>query len=194
MAGFQSIGPVRKENRNMSPKKIGRWVAAFLLATQGSLLLSPNSTASSPSSVVSFECQPLESFYTIRAVRTDGVVSEPMMSWRNQDNSSSGESIEANCQQVSDRLNAVFQQNGDSLSGLYLTVGRVNGDMVVCAVNRTDIGCNRQNVLFSFNGNNRVEPAKLLTGLLGTDGLVNLVVVGNLLQDFSPLPTLILTG
>ncbi|MCT7971840.1 COP23 domain-containing protein [Laspinema olomoucense] len=178
----------------MSLKKMGRWVAALLLATPGSLLLSPSSIASSPNnSVVSFECQSSESFYAIRAVRTDGSVSESMISWRNQGYQSSDDSL-ATCQQVSNQLNAVLHNNGNSLSGLYLTVGRVNGEMVVCAVNGTDIGCNRENVLFSFNGNNRAEPARLLAGLLGTDSLINLVVVGNLLQDFSPLPTLILTG
>lgn len=177
----------------MSLKTMGRWVAALLLTTPGSLLLSPSSLASSPTSVVSFECQSLDNVYTIRAVRTDGSVSESMISWRNQGYNSSDES-RATCEQVSNQLNAVLHNNGNSLSGLYLTVGRVNGEMVVCAVNGTDIGCNRQNVLFTFNGNNRAEPARLLEGLLGTDSLINLVVVGNLLQDFSPLPTLILTG
>ncbi|MBO0351138.1 hypothetical protein J0895_19085 [Phormidium pseudopriestleyi FRX01] len=177
----------------MSLKKMGRWVVALLLATPGSLLLSPSSMASSPTSVVSFECQSSDNFYTIRAVRTDGSVSASMISWRNQGYRISNESL-ANCQQVSNQLNTVLQNNGNSLSGLYLTVGRVNGQMVVCAVNGTEVGCNRQNVLFAFNGNNRAEPARLLAGLLGTDSLTNLVVVGNLLQDFSPLPTLILTG
>ncbi len=172
---------------------MGRWVAALLLATPGSLLLSPSSMASSPTSVVSFECQSSDNVYTIRAIRTDGSVSESMISWRNQDYQSSNDSL-ASCQKVSNQLNAVLQNNGNSLTGLYLTVGRVNGEMVVCAVNRTDVGCNRQNVLFAFNGNNRAEPDRLLEGLLGTDSLINLVVVGNLLQDFSPLPTLILTG
>ena len=193
MAQFQFMDPVRKEKRIMSLKKMGRWVAALLLVPPGSLLLSPSSMASSPTPVVSFECQPSDNFYTIRAVRTDGSVSESMISWRNQGDRLSDESL-ATCQQVSNQLNAVLRNNGNSLSGLYLTVGRVNREMVVCAVNGTDVGCNRQNVLFAFHGNHRAEPARLLAGLLGTDSLINLVVVGNLLQDFSPLPTLILTG
>jgi hypothetical protein len=66
---------------------------------------------------------------------------------------------------VTDRLNAAANKN-EGVENLWLTVGRINHLGVLCYVNNTSSGCNRNNVLFTFNHNNDRDPAKVIAKML----------------------------
>lgn len=174
-------------------KKIGRLLIAGLVATQATFLVAEASMAQSVR-LASFQCTRTEGFFVTRAVSKNGSVSAPMIAWTSQDILGRGDTSEQRCNEVTNKLNDLLQENDGTLSGLYMTVGRVNGRDVVCFVNNTNSGCNRNNVLFALKGETRAEPARVLANVLGLDIVVDLILIGNLLQDFSPLPMQISSG
>ncbi|MEB3831798.1 COP23 domain-containing protein [Phormidium sp. CCY1219] len=178
----------------MSLKPICRAIASGLIAISATMAIAQSSVARSPNQLRSFQCQKSSDWYSIRAVSNQGGRSAAIISWPNQDHTEFTNLSAQRCNEVTRRLNGILQANGGDLQGLYLTVGRVRGNMVVCAVPNTRVGCNRNNFLFSFPGDNRAEPARLLREVLGLDVMVDLIVIGNFLQDFSPQPMRILSG
>lgn len=191
----ESIERGRNKEHRMNLKRISRWVVAGLVAAGGTLGIAPATVAQSANRIASFQCQNADGFYRIEAIARNGVVSEPIAVWRSGGDrewevSRNGQ----RCQDVAERLNSVLQENGGTLRGLYLTLGRVNGNLVVCTVNETTLGCNPRNLLFAFEGDNRAEPARVLAKVLGLDVTIDIMTFGNFLQDFSPLPMQVLTG
>jgi len=101
--------------------------------------------------------------------------SAPMITWK----TAVGEySQQDRCEAVSSRLTNAVAQNGGSLHGLLLTSGRVNGQTVICFVNKSE-HCNSGNILFTLvnpkNASNSGDVlAKLLRfGQYGTGSSIN---------------------
>lgn len=142
----------------MSINHIFRFAIAGLVATQVPILSAQTTLAQSTASVASFECLTQGTYATV-AVKKDGAVSDPIIVWSTGQFSESGYTPERRCQEVKTRLNNALSQNGGTLSGLYITAGRVNGMPVLCAVNNKRGGCNENNMLFTLkkeNNPNRV--------------------------------------
>ncbi|MBW4576613.1 MAG: COP23 domain-containing protein [Aphanothece sp. CMT-3BRIN-NPC111] len=116
-------------------------------------------------------------FVTV-AIREDGSETVPLIKWRTQEFSRSGNTPERRCYEVTSRLNNAVRENGGKLSGLYLTVGRVNKRyLVLCYVNNTRSGCNRNNVLFTLSQQNQRSPAQVLASIINYS--VNSSVLGS---------------
>ncbi|MGD1901964.1 MAG: COP23 domain-containing protein [Geitlerinemataceae cyanobacterium] len=113
----------------------------------------------------SFECRSDDDVNFTVALARNGAVSDPIVVWTSDAFSNAGYTPERRCQAVTGRLNTLLDDNGNSLDGLYLTVGRVNGQSVVCSVASTRGGCNSDNVLFTLSGSNSRNPERVLYGL-----------------------------
>ncbi|MEA5542989.1 COP23 domain-containing protein [Limnoraphis robusta Tam1] len=70
------------------------------------------------------------------------------------------------CQQVTGRLQSYVSTNGNDISNLLLTTGRVNGQAVICVVNNGQLGCNNSNVLVTLSGQNAADPGQALAQFL----------------------------
>ncbi len=70
------------------------------------------------------------------------------------------------CNNVSQKFQTMVNRNGGKLSNLLLTVGSINGQTVVCAVNQGQYGCNQENMLFTLNQENTKNPGSVLATLL----------------------------
>lgn len=70
------------------------------------------------------------------------------------------------CHQVTGRLQAYVSSNGNDISNLLLTTGRVNGLPVICVVNSGQLGCNSNNVLFTLSKQNAADPGRTLAQFL----------------------------
>jgi len=112
----------------------------------------------------SFQCRSSDDVNFTVALSQNGNVSDPIIVWASDAFSSSGYTPERRCQAVTQRLNDALAENDYTLRGLYLTVGRVNGQSVVCTVASTRSGCNRDNVLFTLSSNPR-NPEQVLYNL-----------------------------
>lgn len=117
------------------------------------LLNAQSASAQSTDSLASFDCRQ-NGYYVTVAVRKNGAVSDPMIVWKTEEFSDAGYTPEVRCSEVTKRLNTAFSQNGGTLNGLYLTVGRVSGMPVLCTVNNKRGGCNNENVLFTLKRGN----------------------------------------
>lgn len=136
----------------MNLKSIFNLAFAGILA--GIPLLNTQSvSAQSTGAVASFECRQNDYYVTV-AVRKNGGVSDPLIAWKTEEFSDAGYTPEVRCSEVTSRLNNALSQNGGTLNGLYLTVGRVNGMPVLCTVNNKRGGCNNDNVLFTLKRGN----------------------------------------
>lgn len=113
----------------------------------------------------SFECRSSDNVNFTVALARNGAVSDPLVVWTSDAFSNAGYTPERRCQAVTGRLNTLLNDNGNTLAGLYLTVGRVNGQSVVCSVASTRSGCNSDNVLFTLSGDNSRSPERVLYNL-----------------------------
>ncbi|MBO9999250.1 MAG: COP23 domain-containing protein [Cyanobacteria bacterium SID2] len=143
-------------------KKLFRWAIAGFAAAQLPLLFAKPSVAQP---AASFECRTTDGIHFTVAMSRSGQTSDPIIVWTSDAFSSSGYPPARRCQEVTERLNDLLSRNGSSLSGLYLTVGRVNGQSVICSVNGTRGGCNSNNVLFTLSGDNGRNPEQVLYNL-----------------------------
>lgn len=147
----------------MKPTTMLRWAIAGLVAAHMPLFAAEKGMAQS-ASVASFQCRQQGNYYTI-AIDQNGKLSDPVIVWTTEEFSGAGYTPERRCREVTGRLNELLEQNNDSLSGLYLTAGRVNGQTVLCSVNNTRYGCNSNNMLFTLSGNNARNPNRVLQSL-----------------------------
>ncbi|MDC0835132.1 hypothetical protein AY599_23045 [Leptolyngbya valderiana BDU 20041] len=143
-------------------KNFYRWAIAGLIAAQLPLLAAKSSVAQP---ATGFECRTTDGVHFTVALSQAGRASEPIVVWTSDAFSQAGYPPARRCQEVTARLNDLLQNNGRSLSGLYLTVGRVNSQSVVCTVNSTRAGCNSTNVLFTLSGANSRNPEEVLYSL-----------------------------
>ncbi|MGB3236968.1 MAG: COP23 domain-containing protein [Geitlerinemataceae cyanobacterium] len=127
----------------------------------------------------SFQCRTEDGIHYTIALRSDGEESNPMIVWTSDAFESAGYPPQRRCEVVSDRLNTVLAENGDTLEGLYLTTGRVNGQSVICTVGSTNSGCNQNNLLFTLSGNNARNPEAVLENLSSRATHTS----GNLIQE-----------
>lgn len=150
----------------MKLKKLFHVIIAGLVATQVPLLSAQKTVAQATTQLESFQCQVSpDRLYVTLAVKKSGEVSDPMIVWKTEEFSGSGYTPERRCSEVTNRLNELLEENGGTLSGLYMTAGIVNGEAVLCAVNTTRSGCNSRNMLFTLNQENRRNPGRMLRNL-----------------------------
>jgi Circadian oscillating protein COP23 len=162
---------------SMEMKSLVRLALAGLVALQLPLLNARSVSAQSGTQPSAFECRSEDGVnYTI-AMRSNGEESEPIIVWTSNEFSGSGYPPARRCELVSDRLNTLLKDNGYSLSGLYLTGGRVNGQSVICTVGSDESGCNQYNVLFTLSGTNASDPNRAL------ENLSSRVTSGNVIQE-----------
>ncbi len=169
----------------MNLKQVLQLAIAGVVATAVPLLSAQQSNAQSATPVQSFQCQisPDQLFVTL-AVRQDGQVSDPLIVWKTEEFSGAGYTPERRCTEVTSRLNTLLQENEQSLKGLYMTAGLVNGEAVLCAVSSTRSGCNTRNVLFTLNHANRRNPSQMLRNLASA----GVVGSGNAIQESGGQP------
>jgi hypothetical protein len=150
-------------------KSVAKWAIAGLLAVNLPWMAAESAQAGSIKSLASFQCQQVNGYYATVAVQRSGR-SAPVIAWTSEEFSDAGYTPQRRCGEVTSRLNSVLRDNGNRLSNLYLTVGRVNGHTVVCSVNNTQSGCNRNNVLFTLSQTNRRsnDPREILARLFNT--------------------------
>ena len=162
-------------------KSIARLVLAGLLALPAVTMLARPSAAQDAKSLAAFRCQQIGGYFATVAVNTSGQTSDPMIVWRSEEFSDSGYTPQRRCNDVTARLNGAYQDNGRSLSNLFLTVGPVNRHVVMCHVNSTRSGCNRNNVLFTLSQTNRraSNPRALLENLFNA----RVLSTGNPVQE-----------
>ncbi len=109
-----------------------------------------------------FECKRLNNIYTTVPAGTKA----PFIRWRSQEFSKKGFTPKRRCEGVTNKLNRVIAENGGTLRGLWLTMGRVNRYRVLCHVNNRRSGCNRDNVLLTLSVWNRGNPSEVMARLL----------------------------
>lgn len=148
----------------MKINNILKFAVAGVVAIQP-ILTGEKSLAQSIEPPASFQCLTQSGYYVTLAVRKNGVLSDPIIVWKTEEFSEAGYTPERRCSEVTSRLNKLLSQNNGTLKGLYLTVGPVNGQQVLCAVNNTRTGCNTNNMLFTLSERNRQNPTKILESL-----------------------------
>lgn len=120
------------------------------------------SLISEPFSAQAFSCERLDRTYKTVLAGTK----TPLIHWRSQEFSSSGYTPERRCKQVTNKLNKIVFENGSRLSDLWLTMGQVGSYRVLCQVNSTRSGCNRNNLLMTLSYWNRRKPEEVIARLL----------------------------
>lgn len=163
----------------MNLKSLFQLAFAGLVATQLPLLTAQTSLAQSAPPPASFKCMTEGNAYVTVAVSKNGTVSNPMIAWTTEEFSGAGYTPQRRCEEVTTRLNSILNQNGGTLSGLQLTIGPVNGQLVLCSVNNTNSGCNGNNMLFTLSEKNRRNSRKVLEGLLNATANAS----GNAMQE-----------
>lgn len=143
-------------------KHLMKWAIAGLAALQLPLLGAKPAQAQPADS---FRCRTTDGVHFTVALTRSGRSSDPIIVWTSDAFSQAGYPPARRCDEVTGRLNSLLDNNSNSLSGLYLTVGRVNGQSVVCAVGSTRSGCNSENVLFTLSGSNQRNPEQVLYSL-----------------------------
>jgi hypothetical protein len=161
-------------------KRLARLILVGAIALNLPLLAARSSTAQETKALSSFQCRQVNGYYATMAVNQDGRTA-PMIVWATEEFSDSGYTPQRRCTEVTNRLNSVLRSNGSSLRNVYLTVGPVNRHVVLCHVNNTRSGCNRENVLFTLSQSNRraSNPRALLENLFQTRALTS----GNPVQE-----------
>ncbi|EDX77610.1 hypothetical protein MC7420_2934 [Coleofasciculus chthonoplastes PCC 7420] len=153
----------------MKNTSIANLLVASMVATKVTLLLATPNSLATPAGT-SFQCHQLtnhpsdSSWATFVVTATGEKLGSPILLWRNQLGSTY--TPEVRCKFVTNRLNIVVTNNGGRLSNLWLTVGRVNGQGVICYVNGVGGGCNGSNVLLTLSGQNYRNPGAALGDLL----------------------------
>jgi len=152
----------------MNLKQIFNLTVLGMIVTQVPLLTVETSIATPD--IMRFECiqlsnHPTKSKFGTVPVLSDGTKKTPLFLWKTEEFSQTGYTPERRCYEVTDRLNAAATANG-GIENLWLTVGRINHLGVLCYVNNSSSGCDRKNVLFTFNHSNDRDPAKIIAKML----------------------------
>ena len=135
-------------------KSAMKWAIAGLVALNLPWMTAETARAGAIKSLASFQCQQVNGYYATVAVQRNGRTA-PVIAWTSEEFSDAGYTPQRRCGEVTSRLNGVLRENGNRLSNIYLTVGRVNSHTVVCSVGNMRSGCNRNNVLFTLSQTNR---------------------------------------
>ncbi|NES19768.1 MAG: hypothetical protein F6K41_12775 [Symploca sp. SIO3E6] len=153
----------------MKKKQIAHLLVAGLVAVQVPVFKAQNSVAAPAGT--SFECHELfghpsgSPWATFVVTSTGKRLAAPMLLWKN---SPGGYTPQQRCYEVTNRLNVAVTSNGGLLSNLWLTVGRVNNQSVICYVNsNVGGGCNNNNLLLTLTtpANTR-NPARALVDMV----------------------------
>ncbi len=166
-------------------KSVVKWAIAGVVALNIPWMTADAAAAGAIKSLASFQCQQVNGYYATVAVQRNGRVA-PVIAWTSEEFSDAGYTPQRRCGEVTSRLNGVLRDNGNRLSNIYLTVGRVNSHTVVCSVGNMRSGCNRNNVLFTLSQTNRRsnEPREVLERLFNTRVLTS----GNPVQESGGQP------
>ena len=144
--------------------KVMKASALALIATPLSLLI-PNISFAAPAGTT-FECRPLSdssgSTFATFAIGSSGAISAPLLRWRTQQFSDAGYTPERRCYEVTNRLNIAVREVGGRMSNLWLTLGEIGDNTVICYVNKPSYGCNSRNILWTLNADNERDPARVL--------------------------------
>lgn len=153
-------------------KLFARLAITALVALSGPVIAAEAARAQASKAVSRFECQRVDGYYATVAIDSSGR-SAPMIAWASQEFSGSGYTPQRRCNEVTNRLNSVLRDNGNSLRNIYLTVGPVNRHVVLCHVGDTRSGCNSTNVLFTLSQRNQrsSNPRELLENLFNARAL-----------------------
>ncbi|KPQ38840.1 MAG: Circadian oscillating protein COP23 [Phormidium sp. OSCR] len=143
-------------------KPVLKWAIATLAVLQLPLLTP--SAARADETINSFECRTSDGVNFTVALSNGGQESDPIIVWTSDAFTRAGYPPARRCEDVTERFNSLLRENGNSLERLYLTVGRVNRQSVVCAVNSTRLGCNAENVLFTLS-NSQQTPNEVMASL-----------------------------
>ena len=109
-----------------------------------------------------FGCERLNGTYTTVLAGTK----TPLVRWRSREFSRRGYTPERRCKNITYKLNGIVSENDNRLSGLWLTMGKVNRYRVLCHVNNTRSGCNKTNLLMTLSYWNRWNPEEVMARLL----------------------------
>ncbi|RFP54998.1 MAG: hypothetical protein BJG00_015640 [Limnothrix sp. CACIAM 69d] len=166
-------------------KSAMKWAIASLVALNLPWMTAETARAGAIKSLASFQCQQVNGYYATVAVQRNGRTA-PVIAWTSEEFSDAGYTPQRRCGEVTSRLNGVLRENGNRLSNIYLTVGRVNSHTVVCSVGNMRSGCNRNNVLFTLSQTNRRsnDPREVLERLFNTRVLSS----GNPVQESGGQP------
>jgi hypothetical protein len=137
------------------PEPISQPVSEVVVNSKS--LLSANSLP-----VQAFGCERLNGTYTTVLAGTK----TPLVRWRSREFSRRGYTPERRCKNITYKLNQVVSENDNRLSGLWLTMGKVNRYRVLCSVNNTRSGCNKNNLLMTLSYQNRWNPEEVMARLL----------------------------
>ncbi|HIK29104.1 MAG: hypothetical protein N3E45_14205 [Oscillatoriaceae bacterium SKW80] len=99
--------------------------------------------------IIFFKCIPYGNDYFITVVQK-GKKEAALFLWE-RENFDIKISQEKACNNLSQRLNEKVAENGGNFKSLFLTMGRVSGETVMCIVNNSRKGCNQENIIFSLN-------------------------------------------
>ncbi len=122
-----------------------------------------NSPSNSPKAVTPyFSCVKSEgNSYATVAARANSPKPETLVNWSKTIRVSPERTItpQQRCELVTNRLNERISSDGiDSWENLYFTNGSIGGNPVICLVQGTNSGCNKNNMLFSLTGENAKNP------------------------------------
>jgi hypothetical protein len=108
---------------------------------------------------VQFSCVSINNTPTTIARTSQGNVT--VISWRSSHFSNSGFTPEKRCQIVSER----FQTHSNKGTLRFITVGKINGQNVMCVAQRQGAGCRRDGLLLTFEPQD--DPYTVIKDLFG---------------------------
>ncbi len=119
-----------------------------------------------------FECRKINNNYVTVAITSQGSATHFII-WKTREFSSAGYTPKRRCYAVTNKLKNVIANNGNMVSGLLLTTGKVGKYRVVCSIKNSASECNKNNFLFNISRKNASNPSQLITKML------NFSVVGS---------------
>jgi len=145
----------------MLNKSFGSLIAIAALALSSTAVFQTQAQAQSSSTT--FHCVKSGAAFATVA-RRSGKQSAPMIIWERF--ISPEYTPQQRCNNVSQRLTNAVSLNGGSLRNLLLTTGKVNGQTVICYVNKGS-RCNSSNLLFTLTNPDSIrDPGAALASLL----------------------------
>jgi hypothetical protein len=130
-------------------------VVAFLFLSIATLKTQANPTTT-------FHCLPVtegnqKNFGTV--ARRGKRQTSAIIIWRSE---VAGIDPQERCNIVSQRLNSAVSRSNGNLSQLLLTYGKVNGETVICYLDKDADNCNSKNTLFTLSPQNRNKGPEIL--------------------------------
>ncbi|MEG4115041.1 MULTISPECIES: COP23 domain-containing protein [unclassified Microcoleus] len=149
---------------------------------------------SQPTITTIFKCIQQPNGWATVAQRGNAVSQNPLLTWNSTEFGDEW-TPEQRCQTVSKRLTDAVAKNGGKLARLDLTTGNVdNGYTVVCMVTAGQKSCDRKNMLFTLNKENKKAPSEVLatiTNFASGNATTKSVAENAPIPQFIPLETLV---